>query len=90
MTASRGKYGYTVGDIVSTESHIVCGVCHQCRMGDSHVCARDKIIGISQDGCFASTSSFPAKALWPTNVDSSGQRSVPCRSPLGTRCTPGP
>ena len=49
----EGKYGYTVGDIVSTESHIVCGTCHQCRMGDSHVCARDKIIGISQDGCFA-------------------------------------
>ena len=65
----EGKYGYTVGDIVSTESHIVCGVCHQCRMGDSHVCARDKIIGISQDGCFAEYVKLPAKALWPTNGD---------------------
>ncbi len=62
------KYGYKVGDIVSTESHIVCGTCHQCRMGDSHVCARDKIIGISQDGCFAEYVKLPAKALWPTNI----------------------
>ena len=64
-----GKYGYTVGDVVSTESHIVCGTCHQCRQGDSHVCARDKIIGISQDGCFAEYVKLPAKALWPTNID---------------------
>ena len=63
------KYGYQIGDIVSTESHIVCGTCHQCRLGDSHVCARDKIIGISQDGCFAEYVKLPAKALWPTNVD---------------------
>ena len=65
----ESKYGYKVGDIVSTESHIVCGTCHQCRLGDSHVCARDKIIGISQDGCFAEYVKLPAKALWPTNLD---------------------
>ena len=64
-----GKYGYKVGDVVSTESHIICGTCHQCRQGDSHVCARDKIIGISQDGCFAEYVKLPAKALWPTNLD---------------------
>ena len=64
-----GKYGYKVGDVVSTESHIVCGTCYQCRMGDSHVCARDKIIGISQDGCFSEYVKLPAKALWPTNID---------------------
>ena len=65
----ESKYGYAVGDIVSTESHIVCGTCHQCRLGDSHVCARDKIIGISTDGCFAEYVKLPAKALWPTNLD---------------------
>jgi threonine 3-dehydrogenase len=63
------KYGYKIGDVVSTESHIVCGTCHQCRLGDSHVCARDKIIGISQDGCFSEYVKLPAKALWPTNID---------------------
>jgi len=63
------KYDYKPGDIVSTESHIVCGTCYQCRLGDSHVCARDKIIGISMDGCFAEYVKLPAKALWPTNLD---------------------
>ncbi|MBM4365013.1 MAG: alcohol dehydrogenase catalytic domain-containing protein [Deltaproteobacteria bacterium] len=62
------KYGYQPGDVVSTESHIICGVCHQCRVGDSHVCARDKIIGISMDGCFAEYLKLPAKSLWKTDL----------------------
>ena len=67
-TRVHGKYGYEVGDVVSTESHIVCGVCYQCRVGDTHVCERDKIIGISMDGCFAEYVKLPAKALWPTDL----------------------
>ncbi len=63
------KHGLKVGDIVSAESHIVCGACHQCRMGEFHVCSRDKIIGISTDGCFAEYIKLPAKNLWPTNLD---------------------
>ena len=62
------KYGYRPGDIVSTESHIICGTCYQCRVGDTHVCAEDKIIGISLDGCFAEYIKLPAKALWRTDL----------------------
>ena len=62
------KYGYEVGDIVTTESHIVCGTCHQCRLGEHHVCARDQIIGISLDGCFAERVKLPAKSLWRTDL----------------------
>ncbi len=62
------KYGYTVGQTVSTESHIVCGTCWQCRHRQSHVCVREKIIGISQDGCFADVIRLPAHALWPTDL----------------------
>lgn len=62
------KYGYEVGQTVSTESHIVCGTCWQCRHNQEHVCVRDKIIGISQDGCFAEFLELPAKALWPTDL----------------------
>ncbi len=61
------KYGLKPGDIVSAESHIVCGVCYQCRSGQSHVCADDRIIGISTDGCFAEYVKLPAKALWRTD-----------------------
>jgi threonine 3-dehydrogenase len=60
--------GIDVGQVVSTESHIICGNCHQCQVGDTHVCARDKIIGISTDGCFAEYVKLPAKALWPTDL----------------------
>ena len=66
---ARNKYGYEPGDIVSTESHIICGACYQCRAGDSHVCAEDKIIGISLDGCFADFIKLPAKSLWRTDLD---------------------
>ncbi len=62
------KYGYKPGDVVSTESHIVCGTCFQCRLGESHVCANEKIIGVSTDGCFAEYVKLPAKALWPTDL----------------------
>jgi threonine 3-dehydrogenase len=62
------KYGYKVGQTVSTESHIVCGACWQCRHRQSHVCVREKIIGISQDGCFADVIRLPAHALWPTDL----------------------
>jgi threonine 3-dehydrogenase len=64
----QAKYGYKPGDIVSTESHIVCGTCEQCRRGQHHVCANDRIIGISMDGCFAEYVKLPAKSLWPTDL----------------------
>jgi threonine 3-dehydrogenase len=57
-----------VGDIVTTESHQICGRCYQCTHGDTHVCADDKIIGISTDGCFAEYAKIPAKTLWPVDL----------------------
>lgn len=80
---ARDKYGLKVGDTVSTESHIVCGSCYQCRMGDSHVCANDKIIGISMDGCFAEYIKLPAKALWPTNLEKIRPEVAAVQEPFG-------
>jgi len=60
-------YGYRPKDIVSTESHIICNVCYQCRIGQTHICANDIIIGIGQDGCFAEYLKLPAQTLWPTD-----------------------
>jgi threonine 3-dehydrogenase len=62
------EFGYKPGDIVSTESHIACGVCYQCRMGDTNVCITDRIIGISTDGCFAEYLKLPGHSLWPTDT----------------------
>lgn len=77
------KYGYKVGDVVSTESHIVCGTCYQCQHGESHVCARDKIIGISTDGCFAEYVKLPAKALWPTDLERIRPQVAAVQEPFG-------
>jgi len=61
-------FGLRPGDVVSAESHIICNTCYQCRIGDNHVCATARIIGISLDGCFAEYVKLPAQALWPTDV----------------------
>jgi threonine 3-dehydrogenase len=77
------KYGYAPGDIVSTESHIICGACYQCRAGDTHVCVEDKIIGISTDGCFAEYLKLPAKALWRTDLNRIRPEVAAIQEPFG-------
>ncbi|MGH7702942.1 MAG: L-threonine 3-dehydrogenase [Gemmatimonadales bacterium] len=49
-----------VGDLVTAEGHIVCGDCHPCRTGNSHICIRTRIIGVDRDGAFADYISMPA------------------------------
>ena len=75
--------GYKPGLMVSTESHVICGVCYQCVHGDNHVCARDKIIGISRDGCFAEYIKMPSKSLWPTNLDKIRPEIAAIQEPFG-------
>jgi threonine 3-dehydrogenase len=82
-TDARRSYGLEVGDVVTTESHIICGACYQCRIGDTHVCADDKIIGISEDGCFAETVKLPAKALWRTNLEKIRPEVAAVQEPFG-------
>jgi len=76
-------YGYKAGDIVSTESHIFCGKCHQCKIGEEHVCTDHLIIGISTDGCFAETVKLPAKELWPTDINAIRPEVAAIQEPLG-------
>src|SRR6202051_5380088 len=48
------------GDFVSAEMHVNCGHCHQCSVGEAHICQNLKIIGIDQDGAFAEFVKMPA------------------------------
>ncbi len=50
----------SVGDVVSAEGHITCGVCEHCRAGEAHVCRDTTIIGIDRDGAFADYVAVPA------------------------------
>lgn len=49
-----------LGDIVSAETHIVCGTCEFCLRGEAHICENTKIIGVDTDGCFAEYVRIPA------------------------------
>ncbi len=80
---ASSHYGYKPGDIVSTESHIFCGRCHQCKIGDAHVCSDHLIIGISTDGCFADKIKLPAKELWSTDLDKIRPEVAAIQEPLG-------
>jgi threonine 3-dehydrogenase len=41
------------GDYVSAEMHIPCETCHQCMIGNRHICEHVKIAGIDLNGCYA-------------------------------------
>jgi len=53
-----------LGALASGDSHVTCGRCFQCRIGEGHVCLNEAILGISIDGIFAEYVKIPAKNLW--------------------------
>lgn len=60
----RAVQGYKIGERVSAEGHIVCGVCRACRAGKRHLCPNTRGIGVNRDGCFAEYVSVPATNAW--------------------------
>ena len=52
------------GEFVSAEMHLNCGHCHQCRLGEAHICPNVRVIGIDQDGAFAEFVRIPATNIW--------------------------
>jgi threonine 3-dehydrogenase len=53
-----------VGKLVSGDSHVTCGRCYQCRLGQANVCMNEAILGITIDGVFTEYAKLPAKNLW--------------------------
>src|SRR5438105_13976970 len=54
----------SVGDFISAESHIVCGVCDLCRTGNGHICRSAKIIRLARDGLWGQCVAIPAFTRW--------------------------
>ena len=52
--------GYEVGDRVSAEGHVTCGVCRNCRAGRRHLCRNAVGIGVNRPGAFAEYIAVPA------------------------------
>lgn len=54
-----------VGDRVSAEGHLNCGVCRNCREGKLNLCPSTKGIGIHQNGAFAEYICVPSHNIIP-------------------------
>jgi threonine 3-dehydrogenase len=52
--------GFEIGDRVSAEGHITCGVCRNCRAGRRHLCMNTIGVGVNRSGAFAEYLSVPA------------------------------
>jgi len=52
--------GFSLGDRVSAEGHITCGVCRNCRAGRRHLCMNAIGVGVNREGAFAEYLSVPA------------------------------
>ena len=53
-----------VGDKVSGEGHIVCGMCRNCRAGRRQMCIRTQGLGVQRDGAFAEYLTLPGTNVW--------------------------
>lgn len=58
-----------IGDRVSGEGHIVCGICRNCRAGRRHLCIRTLSVGVHRDGAFAEYVVMPESNIWVHHDD---------------------
>jgi threonine 3-dehydrogenase len=56
-----------VGDLVSGEGHLICGLCRNCRAGRRHLCANTIGLGVHTDGAFAEYAVLPEQNAWVHN-----------------------
>jgi threonine 3-dehydrogenase len=78
----EGVTGFTKGQLVTGEGHIVCGHCRNCLAGRRHLCPNTIGVGVNRDGAFAEYVSIPATNVWkvPAGLDPDV---VACFDPLG-------
>jgi len=53
-----------VGDRVSVETHVFCGVCFACRTGHAHCCERMQLFGLTRSGAFAELVAVPERVCF--------------------------
>ena len=56
--------GFSPGQIVSGEGHVVCGRCRNCMAGRRQMCAHAEGIGVNRPGAFAEFLCVPAANVW--------------------------
>jgi threonine 3-dehydrogenase len=64
VEVGEGVTKIKVGDLVSAETHVVCGRCPLCLTGKGHVCKNTTILGVDIDGAFAEYVVIPEENAW--------------------------
>lgn len=72
-----------VGDYVSAESHITCGMCFQCRTGQAHMCPETQVIGVDCDGAFGEYVLVPESVIWLNDRDKIPPEIATLQEPFG-------
>jgi L-iditol 2-dehydrogenase len=62
-----GKYVTALqpGDRVVIEPNIPCKQCRFCKNGRRNICINKRVIGVTENGCFAKFLTMPAEFCWP-------------------------
>lgn len=70
------------GDLVSSETHIYCKNCFQCKIKNYHVCENMQLFGIGRNGAFAEYATIPLHTTW-RNDPSIDAEAMSVQEPLG-------
>jgi threonine 3-dehydrogenase len=74
--------GFSPGERVSGEGHVVCGQCRNCRAGRQHLCGRTRGIGVNRAGAFAEYLAIPVHNVFKLPADVSDETGA-LLDPLG-------
>jgi len=75
---------FFVGQTVTGEGHITCGVCRNCREGRKHLCRNAKGVGVNRNGAFAEYLVIPKDNVVPVTItDTITEDMVSSFDPLG-------
>jgi threonine 3-dehydrogenase len=64
VEVGRDVKRFQIGDYVTGEGHLFCGVCQMCRTGHAHICETWVGLGYDCDGAFAEYLAMPEVNLW--------------------------
>lgn len=62
-------HDFKIGDVVSGEGHLVCGLCRNCLAGRRHLCAHTSGVGVNRPGAFAEYLVIPQANVWYAHQD---------------------
>ncbi|MEO1328704.1 MAG: L-threonine 3-dehydrogenase [Pseudomonadota bacterium] len=60
-----GASRFQLGERVTSEGHIVCGACRNCRAGREHLCINTQGVGVNRPGSFAEFLVVPEHNVYP-------------------------